>query len=299
MRRIPDISRLAHAGIVVMASVGLLVLCRSAFGQSQNSGAAPAPSGLPEIQALLRVELLFSLVLVSALLAIVLLWWRTHRDLLTRQLVEARIQRNYSEILTACDALAQQNANLTAANALLQTLVTTDGLTGLKNHRAFQEQVEHEIATAHRYQTPLSLLLIDIDHFKQVNDQHGHPVGDDVLKTLASLLQSNARAADFIARYGGEEFAVLLPYTDEEGAVIIAERLRIQVGATAWNVGPLTVSIGIATLTPRTAGRAELIAQADAALYTSKNHGRNCVTHAAKLLPDGTKVVVNELLRTG
>src|SRR5439155_8293811 len=100
------------------------------------------------------------------------------------------------------------------ANALLQALLVTDGLTGLKTHRAFQDRLEDEINRAARYQQHLSLIMLDVDHFKEYNDTFGHPAGDEVLRILARALQEHARDTDFIARYGGEEFTIILPNTD-------------------------------------------------------------------------------------
>ncbi len=177
--------------------------------------------------------------------------------------------------------ILEQRRELEAANARLEALATLDGLTGLKNHRAFQERLEREWERTLRYNTPLSLLLLDVDHFKQYNDTFGHPAGDQVLQTVAHLLQRGARDSDFAARYGGEEFVVVLPHTDCAGARTAAERLRAAIGQAPWPQRPVTASFGVATLTAAMRSRAELIAQADRALYRSKESGRNRVTHAA------------------
>src|SRR5205085_7620259 len=108
----------------------------------------------------------------------------------------------------------------------LQALAITDGLTGLKNHRAFQEKLAEEFERSCRQNLPLSLLLLDVDKFKHYNDTYGHPAGDQVLKMVAALLGETVRPADFVARYGGEEFVILLPGMDAEGAVTLAERVR-------------------------------------------------------------------------
>ena len=116
--------------------------------------------------------------------------------------------------------------NLHAVNRKLQTLATEDGLTGLKNHRAFQERLALEYAHAPRYDVPLSICLLDVDKFKQYNDTFGHPAGDVVLKQVADVISRNIRETDFIARYGGEEFVLILPHTDTDGAYTVAERCR-------------------------------------------------------------------------
>ncbi len=174
---------------------------------------------------------------------------------------------------------------LEEANVHLQALATTDGLTHLSNRRAFQEKLTDEVERAARYGTPLSLLLLDIDHFKQFNDTFGHPAGDRVLLSVAVLLEATARSTDFVARYGGEEFVVLLPNTDEYGAEVLADRFRSAIENAAWGQRSITVSVGVSTLVAPEGDGTALIEQADAALYVSKKNGRNCVHHASQCLP--------------
>lgn len=181
--------------------------------------------------------------------------------------------------------LEEYRHQLEEANARLETLATTDGLTQLKNRRAFQEKLMEEVNRAGRYSSPLSFLLLDVDHFKQFNDTFGHPAGDGVLRSVARLLEETARKLDFVARYGGEEFAVLLPNTDKEGAVVAAERFRSAVAEGDWRERAITVSVGVATLTTDGGDGSALIQEADAALYQSKRSGRNCVHHAGDLKP--------------
>ena len=173
-----------------------------------------------------------------------------------------------------------QKAELEKANAELETLATTDGLTGLCNHRTFQQKLAENFQSARRYGPPLSLLLLDVDCFKQYNDTFGHPAGDAVLRQVSALLRDTTRATDVPARYGGEEFAVLLPHTDAAGAVIIAERVRAAIAGADWPLRPVTVSVGVCTLHNGVDGPAALVAAADAALYASKQGGRNRVTAA-------------------
>jgi len=167
-------------------------------------------------------------------------------------------------------------------HARTRRLASTDGLTEVYNHRTFQERLSQEIARADRYSRPLSLLMIDVDHFKVYNDTYGHPQGDIVLQDLARLLREMSRTSDTVARYGGEEFAIILPETDSVGAQKIGQRLREQVegylfpGKELMPGGTLTISIGVATHAPA-GSRDALLQAADTALYTAKHEGRNRV----------------------
>ncbi|MFT7775390.1 diguanylate cyclase [Roseateles sp.] len=177
----------------------------------------------------------------------------------------------------------ERTAELQAANAALEHLATRDPLTGLHNRRSLDARLAEALALDRRYGAANGrvhgLLLIDVDHFKQVNDVHGHPAGDAVLRRLAQLLQATLRISDVAARFGGEEFAVLLP---ELGgpleAVQAAEKIRAAVQAETFHgVGRLTVSIGVSLAVPEDADVRSLIARADAALYEAKRGGRNAV----------------------
>lgn len=196
-----------------------------------------------------------------------------------RDRTEAKLQQK--ELESANAQLACANTQLEAVNAQLQALATTDGLTGLKNHRSFQEKLAAEFERSRRYHTPLALLLLDVDKFKSFNDTFGHPAGDEVLKQVAAALQESARATDFVARYGGEEFVIVLPETDTEGALTLAERVREAVAGHTWKQRTITVSIGVASLQISTPDPALLIEEADKALYLSKQNGRDQVTLAA------------------
>jgi two-component system cell cycle response regulator len=168
-----------------------------------------------------------------------------------------------------------------------ERLAITDGLTGLTNHRTFQERLEAQVAQSQRYGKRVSLLICDVDHFKSVNDTYGHPVGDEVLRGLARTLAKEARATDVVARYGGEEFAIVMPETDPAGAKVIAERIRDRVARLVFETGqgPLrvTVSLGIATFPDDARAKAALIERADACLYHAKRHGRNQSVAASSL----------------
>jgi diguanylate cyclase (GGDEF)-like protein len=190
------------------------------------------------------------------------------------------------------------SAMLLEANARLETLATTDSLTEVKNRRAFRESLAQEIQRATRYHLPLSLLLLDVDHFKIYNDTYGHLAGDDVLRQVALLSVQAARKTDVVARYGGEEFALILPNTDREGSLALAERIREIIAAFPWPLGEVTVSIGIATHSSEHTDENRFIAEADGALYVAKNRGRNRVIHSLDCgTPEAQAVVRHEETR--
>ncbi len=162
-------------------------------------------------------------------------------------------------------------------------LATHDVLTGVFNRRALMDALERDMAQTTRDGTPLTLLMIDIDHFKRVNDRHGHLVGDEVLRQVAQRTQQRLRRSDLLARYGGEEFLALLPNTDQTGATVVAEAIRLSMEEKPIMVQqtaiPVTVSIGVHCHQPHSAHQAAepLIAASDEALYRAKHNGRNRV----------------------
>lgn len=197
----------------------------------------------------------------------------------------AELQTTQAELEAHARALTETNAQVLAANAALERLATTDGMTGLANHRAFQEQLRSLWVSEAETQAslPLSVLLIDVDHFKQYNDTYGHPAGDAVLRVVAKRMLAQVRASDLVARYGGEEFAILLPQTGGREAYRIAERLRASIAEQPFadTGASVTISLGAATVEK---GRKnaigfetpdEVIAAADRALYRAKRAGRN------------------------
>ncbi|BDI30053.1 hypothetical protein CCAX7_21040 [Capsulimonas corticalis] len=199
-----------------------------------------------------------------------------HQDITQRKHAERQVEEQMQRIHVYATELETRTALLEAANARLQALATTDGLTGIYNHRAFQERLTVEVQRAHRYNTELSLVLLDVDHFKSYNDTFGHPAGDRVLARVAGSLMGSVRVMDFVARYGGEEFAVILPETGGMGARLAAERFRAALTAQPWPKRPVTASYGVGRLQPGM-DAAELIASADRALYGAKKAGRDCV----------------------
>ncbi|MGE0082225.1 MAG: GGDEF domain-containing protein [Thiohalomonadaceae bacterium] len=179
------------------------------------------------------------------------------------------------EMLLSAFAYPLRNA-LAYRDALLAS--RKDALTGVGNRAAFEEALAREVLLARRAGQALALLALDLDHFKRVNDLHGHQTGDGVLKEAAARMQAALRATDLLFRYGGEEFVVLLGNTDEAGAALVAERIRQAMAADGFCRGslPVTVSIGIAVLAEGDHAR-DLFARADAALYRAKAAGRNRV----------------------
>ncbi len=179
--------------------------------------------------------------------------------------------------------------NLQTANAELLQIASTDQLTGINNRRVFDEQLDFQVRLMKRMNKPLSLLMIDIDHFKQYNDQFGHPAGDEILKTVADLLTRKVRSNDVVARYGGEEFAIILPDTDQKNAMQLSRRIQASVHEKQWEKMEVTVSLGAATLMfPLESSQNEtqsalLLSEADQALYHSKTKGRDQTSHFSEI----------------
>ena len=202
--------------------------------------------------------------------------------------VHALVDAKTRELVQRIDTLEEERR-------VLQEMVVRDGLTGLFNHRTFIEQLELEVARSRRYGREFVILFLDLDHFKAVNDTHGHGAGDIALKTVSELLKpriSHLRYSDFAARYGGEEFCVILPETGLHGGKIKADRLRATVESLDWPslipglTAPITTSIGVAAFPGHGTTSDELLSAADAALYRAKQNGRNRVEMA---LPIGEK----------
>lgn len=195
-------------------------------------------------------------------------------------------ERELQEANASLEAtVAQRTAALTQANADLLKLATHDALTGVYNRRRFDEKLNECNLLFQRTGRPFALLFIDADHFKQINDTHGHAIGDEVLHQLARLIQDNTRATDFVARYGGEEFAVLLPEVEEpESPEVVAEKIRAAIAAAIFaTVGHVTVSIGIGLAEISDSNTTALIKRADQQLYQAKWSGRNRVAPQARV----------------
>jgi diguanylate cyclase (GGDEF)-like protein/PAS domain S-box-containing protein len=187
-------------------------------------------------------------------------------------------KQNERRLEDAQKKLRQQSDMLQDVNIKLTELAAVDSLTQLRNRRAFEERLEDETRRWRRNGTDVSLILLDIDHFKQFNDTYGHPKGDEVLRAVGHLLRTSLRAADFAARYGGEEFAIILPNTNQAGSHVVAEQLRRAIEGAPWEDRQITASIGVATMSEEISTPEQLVDQADRALYRSKEQGRNRVT---------------------
>lgn len=176
--------------------------------------------------------------------------------------------------------IKREAENLRHSNAQLTALSMTDSLTGVYNRRYLDQRLEEEVARSHRHGYALSCLMIDIDHFKRVNDRYGHQEGDRVLQAIGTVIRQAVRISDVVGRYGGEEFTVIAPSTSLLSAMVVGERIRTRVEQCEFRIADdtvhVTVSIGVAELTPSGSAQS-LIAAADRALYLAKTAGRNRV----------------------
>ena len=210
-------------------------------------------------------------------------WTEQDLDVLTEfahsALREIRLRMALQHADAVNQQLVEQIQRVDELNMRLEELATTDPLTGLRNRRAFDAHMAQQLAIVQRRGTPLSLLMLDVDHFKRVNDTLGHDGGDRVLQAIAGHLKACARTVDVVARVGGEEFAVILPSTGEAGAHEVGERMRQAVENGPWDEMPVTISVGTATLVEGEDAE-RIYGRADAALYAAKQAGRNRVQQA-------------------
>lgn len=278
-----------YASVLILAWAVVLTVMDQAISTSIN----------PFINAAVGVSIVFLLRPRSALAILVLGWcalaWTLglttdNPALLTTNrmnaasasalalLVSILLWRRYAQTELLQRALAASNQQLETQRAELETLATRDPLTGLFNRREFVHQAEDELARAQRHGTALSLLMVDLDHFKSINDQFGHPTGDEVLRHVAQLMVHAVRQTDRVARFGGEEFVLLLPDTTETEALHLAEKLRHKLAGTPVPGRGIfvTASIGLAC---RSAGSTltldTLLQHTDQAMYQAKHQGRN------------------------
>ena len=215
----------------------------------------------------------------------------TRLDSITRQIQQHRIneekqrlhtQQQLNELSSRIEQMESESSDLRSKLAIAHDKARRDPLTGLANRIAYNERVKTEISRWQRYQSPLSLVICDIDKFKSINDTFGHRAGDKTLKIIAQLLTRNCRGMDFLSRFGGEEFTLLLPNTSKESALVFANKLRLIIGNTRFNYGArnilITISCGISEF--KEGDTAESVFErADQALYSAKNSGRNQCSH--------------------
>lgn len=248
-------------GLILLFSLCMLAVCIVSIYLLQNSGSRAWQAGIYVVG-----------VALSGALA------------LRSFYVAQKMVAHTGELQRLQKELGAKNRILSETNTRLQALATSDPLTGLANHRALVAALEHELARAYRYRHECSILFLDIDHFKALNDSYGHAVGDSVLRDFAVLLQQQIREIDVPGRWGGEEFLVILPETGEQEARLISERARSAVAAHAFTMGggmSLTCSIGIATFPGDAGERDGLLMCADQAMYAAKKLGRNQVRNAS------------------
>jgi diguanylate cyclase (GGDEF)-like protein len=183
----------------------------------------------------------------------------------------------FFEVMAGTAANALRNAQLFEE---VEHRARTDFLTGLPNHRYFQSTLSMELMRAQRHNRTLSLMIIDLDFLKEVNDRYGHPNGDLVIRTIAGIIRSSCRDTDFAARYGGEEFTVILPETPLSSAVQAAERIRMRIAAEQFpGIPAVTASIGVSNYPINALSKEDLIRVADQALYIAKKGGRDRVAY--------------------
>jgi diguanylate cyclase (GGDEF)-like protein len=192
--------------------------------------------------------------------------------------IQVELEAQAVELRRANDITEEANRELMEKNAIIQRMASTDALTGLCNRRFFDETLVKELERAKRYDTALSMAIVDIDHFKRFNDRYGHARGDQVLETVARVLTARVRSADTVARWGGEEFCILMPETELDGARTVMEDIRASIEATRLpDVDEaLTASVGVAALDPGESPDS-LFQRVDEALYAAKENGRNQV----------------------
>jgi diguanylate cyclase (GGDEF)-like protein len=263
------------------APLARLGTAAAAIGADSRVQDVPPVGGFAEVQAL-----------AAALRAMLARLGQKQVELETANAtLETRVAERTEELTRSNRSLAEEVAERRRVEAeregligQLKQMAETDFLTGVLNRRSFYSAAERELSAARRYVRRLAVVMLDIDHFKAINDTHGHQVGDEVLKAIAKICRAACRDSDFLARYGGEEFVILLQETHAGEAQEVAERLRAAIARTPVVVGDLTITVtasfGVASAGPDTAGIDQLVRAADAALYRAKAAGRDRVVAA-------------------
>jgi diguanylate cyclase (GGDEF)-like protein len=223
------------------------------------------------------LALAVSLAVQVAFVVYFLLIKKKLRDLKPSAVV-SKIEKQNTHLQQMLASLKKSHDEICQQNRALQVLANQDPLTGCLNRHAFFERFEMEFNRAQRYTHDLSCIMVDIDHFKLINDKHGHPVGDKVLQKVSNLLQACLRDSDVICRYGGEEFCLILPECGAAGALRTAERIRLTIASKTYLGIKVTISLGASSLDTNPGNFSELISQADKALYDAKAGGRNGVS---------------------
>jgi diguanylate cyclase (GGDEF)-like protein len=198
---------------------------------------------------------------------------------------KSKVLFNDGEISLAKIICSESSKSVSASfnYLMVKELAIKDGLTGLYNHRHFQEMLSYTIAHSERYSSEASIMLIDVDNLKSINDTYGHRAGDSALSSVGTVIYQTIRKIDVSARYGGDEFAVILPSTDKRGSLIVAEKIKNNLKKLPLKFKGeeiyITLSIGISTYPENASDREELIEKADRALYDSKEEGKDRITH--------------------
>jgi diguanylate cyclase (GGDEF)-like protein len=266
----------AHIGSLTPIAPGIPVspaaaLCGRAFltGQSVMENRIDHLTGVPPLCKEAKSELALPLVAIGNSVGVLVL------DSAAEDAFDVSDLQPLESVADICAGAIQTGRYFEQ----VRQLAYRDGLTGVFNRRYFETRILEEIARANRYQTDVSVLMIDIDQFKQLNDEFGHLLGDEVLRRMSALFTQHLRKSDIVCRYGGDEFAVLLPEMNSETAIAVAEKLRrlAQLCEFAGVPRPVTLSVGAASVPANGVSRDNVIRAADEALYAAKQSGRNCV----------------------
>ena len=266
-----SLTRIVHPDDRTGLTKMLKALAKKPFGEARHACRILHQSG-----ATLDVEILARNLLSNPYVNGIVL---NTRDVTERHQLEQELERRIRESEAVNHRLEESKSQLESANEFLSRLATTDGLTGLNNHRAFQNELAVAMERAFDDGHDLSLILLDVDKFKEFNDRFGHIRGDAVLVEMGKILRQCCADRAYAARYGGEEFVVVLENADRHEAVQFAEDLRQQIESGTWADRPITASFGVATLAGARLAQSTFIHESDRALYASKERGRNCVTH--------------------